>query len=44
MPAPSSTMVSAGAMGSVAMAIVAAPESSEFATISVRIVASVEPG
>src|SRR5215831_19163374 len=44
MPVPSSTIVRAGATGSVATTIVAAPESSEFATISVRIVASVEPG
>src|SRR5215510_10780535 len=44
MSAPSSTIVSAGAAGSVEIAIVVAPESSEFATISVRIVASVAPG
>ena len=44
MPWPSSTMVSVDAAGSVARAISEAPESSEFATISVRIVSSIAPG
>jgi hypothetical protein len=37
-------MVSAGIVGSVVSVIVAAPESSALATISVRIVSSVAPG
>jgi hypothetical protein len=37
-------MVSAGAVASVAIVMTAAPESSALATISVRIVSSVDPG
>jgi len=44
MPSPSSTMVSAGAVGSVVIVMVVAPESRELATISLRIVSSVDPG
>jgi len=44
MPPPSSRMVSDGPDGSVTIAMVVAPESRELATISVRIVSSVDPG
>src|SRR5712691_1681970 len=44
MPTPSSTMVRAGAVGSVVIVMAAAPESRALATISVRTVSSVDAG
>ena len=44
MPRPSSMTVSAAAAGSARTAMMLAPESSELATISVRIVSSRSPG